>query len=462
MGTGCRDILNHGQQSRYPSPVDRAEVPIFIDRTQAKAEISATESRFPPADASSPSGTDAPKSKFLSVSAAISNMKDTGKHYDLIVIGAGILGTFHAYHAAERGLKVALVEKNSSPRDATVRNFGQAVPSGFDQDWQRIGRRSLEIYQSIQSRFDITARNNGSLYVASNDEEQTLLDELAVINKSNGYSSERWSVEQCRARYPRLCADYCRGGLFFPEEFSINPLRMIHRLHQFMAERGKVDLYYRTLVQELDANADGTVTARISGKRTLSADKVIVCCGHEFQSLFPEIFAQSAMEIVKLQMLRLKPQLPGEILGNLLTGLTIRRYESFKECPSYEQIIAAQPADSFSQKWGVHILFKQEADGGIILGDSHEYMPAARADEIGYDLREDVNRYFIDEGRKIMDLPSWEIESSWNGFYCQTKESGGVFRHKPGKNIHVITGIGGKGVTGSPGFAEKNINAIFS
>ena len=40
--------------------------------------------------------------------------------FDLIVVGAGVLGTFHAYHAQGRGLKVALVERNGAPDRATA------------------------------------------------------------------------------------------------------------------------------------------------------------------------------------------------------------------------------------------------------------------------------------------------------------------------------------------------------
>ncbi|GAB3543766.1 FAD-dependent oxidoreductase [Spirosoma fluminis] len=51
--------------------------------------------------------------------------------YDLIVIGAGALGTFHAYHAAKAGLRVLLLEKDNYPVGATVRNFGQVEDLGY-------------------------------------------------------------------------------------------------------------------------------------------------------------------------------------------------------------------------------------------------------------------------------------------------------------------------------------------
>ncbi|MEM9827532.1 MAG: FAD-dependent oxidoreductase, partial [Planctomycetota bacterium] len=173
-------------------------------------------------------------------------MQPISKSFDLIVIGGGVLGTFHAYHAVGRGLRVLLIERNAEPKDATVRNFGQVVPSGMDDHWQRLGRASLETYQSIQDQFDVSIRNNGTIYIASDDEELALIEELAQINNEAGYASELWTADQCISRYPNLRRDYCRGGLYFPQELSVNPRVMIHRLHQYMQSMPKFHCQFNT------------------------------------------------------------------------------------------------------------------------------------------------------------------------------------------------------------------------
>ena len=137
------------------------------------------------------------------------------KKTDLIIIGAGVMGTFHAYHALEMGLTVRLIEKSQYPQGATVRNFGQIVPSGMNKKWQQFGKKSLNIYKKIQLKFDISLRPNGSVYLASNEEEMVLLEELHTINQANQYPSELLTTGDCLRRYPGLRADYCTGGLFF-------------------------------------------------------------------------------------------------------------------------------------------------------------------------------------------------------------------------------------------------------
>jgi glycine/D-amino acid oxidase-like deaminating enzyme len=146
----------------------------------------------------------------------------------------------------------------------------------------------------------------------------------------------------------------------------------------------------------------------------------------------------------------------------VLTGLSIRRYESFTQCPSWSSVKSRETEDSFWRKWGVHILFKQESDGGIILGDSHEYASARQVDDLQFDLRRDINDYFVAEGRKIFDLPSWDIEAAWYGVYCQTSHPSGIFTKTIGSNIHIVTGIGGKGMTSSAAFANHQLKEILN
>lgn len=381
------------------------------------------------------------------------------KKTDVLIIGGGALGTFHAFHALNAGLSVRLLEKNDQPQEATVRNFGQVVPSGMDIKWQRFGRRSLEIYKQLQATTDITVRNNGTVYIASNAEEMQLIEELRTINANEDYTSELLTAQQCLDKYPGLRADYCDGALFFPEEVTVDARQMIHRVLDILRQNENFHYHPATVAQEVQ-KVNGECTIQCNTGELFKAAKTIICSGAEFKLLFPDVFNDSDLEISKLQMMQTVPQPTMQVPGNILTGLSIRRYESFRACPSYASINAQEDPNAFWKKWNVHILFKQHEDGSFIIGDSHEYMDAREADKIGFDIYPQVNDYMIDEAKKIFDLEDWTMQRVWTGIYSQCKTND-LFQRTIDDDIHIVTGIGGKGMTGSAGFSEANIKDIF-
>jgi FAD dependent oxidoreductase TIGR03364 len=378
---------------------------------------------------------------------------------DLLIIGGGVLGTFHAAAALKRGLRVTLCEASTTPRGASVRNFGQIVPSGMQPAWQGYGRESLKIYTDLQRRTDISLRRGGSVYLASDREELGLLEELARINRNNDYPSELWTSTRCRDHLPGLRKDYCEGGLYFPEEASIEAPKMVGRVLAYLAENEQLDYRPGHRIVELEGGG-ARVRAKDNHGNCYHADRCILCSGGEVQSLFPDRFRNSDLQLCKLQMMRLAAG-PGPTLpGNVLTGLSIRRYEAFRDCPSYASVKAAEDPAAFWKRWGVHILFKQDPDGSVILGDTHEYAPAAEADRLGFENRPDLNAYMLGEARRIFELPRWTVAATWNGFYSQCRDRD-IYLEHVGERIHLVTGIGGKGMTAGPGFAAAHIARLY-
>ena len=380
--------------------------------------------------------------------------------YDVIIVGAGILGIAHAFHSLKAGLKVALFERNSYPQDASVRNFGQVVPSGFGTKWQRFGRTSLDIYKAIQAEIDITVRQEGSIYLANTEDELTLLDELAEINVYNDYPSVRLTKEKCLSRYSGFRSSYVKGGLYFPGEIIVDPRQAASKIIQYLASKFELAYFPRNLIREV-SNSNGTVEVINSRSEKYFAQKVFICSGNEFQTLFPEVFADSGIQIVKLQMLETVPQPHLKIRGSVLTGRTIRRYESFQECPSYAAIKAKENVQAYHNKKGIHILLKQSPSGSMILGDSHEYTSVQTPEELSFDIDNEINCFMLGQTQQIFDLEDWRIKQSWLGYYCQHPHRD-IFNHTINEHIHIVTAIGGKGMTGAFGYALENTHNILS
>lgn len=375
--------------------------------------------------------------------------------YDLIVVGAGVLGAFHAYFALQRGLKVLLLEKDVRPREATVRNFGQIITSGMAEGtWFDYARASLETYQKIQAEYDISIRQNGSLYLAATPLEMQVLVEKHARYQLMGYPSRVLTVAQCCARLPAVQASYCVGGLLFEQEVTAEPDQLIYRLLAYLRARFQLDYLPATPVREVTAGDAGATVVDAFGRRYAAA-QVLVCSGRDCKLLFPSVFAQSDLQLCKLQMLATYPLPQVALPGSVLTGLSIRRYPAFRACPSFAQLLA-EDMDPELRQWGIHILFKQAVDGSLILGDTHEYADLAAADDLDFNNADHLNQLLLHQARRIIGLPDWRIQRTWNGYYTQSK-SAEIFQHSPDPRIHIVTGIGGKGMTSAGGFAQHHI-----
>lgn len=379
--------------------------------------------------------------------------------YDLIVIGGGILGLSHAYHSLQKGLKVLLIEKNTQAMGASILNFGQVVPSGFGVEWQKYGIASTQHYLDMATHADISVRKEGSIYIASDEDEMTLIEELHHINKSNTYPSQLITAQQCKEKYPMLKDDYVKGALFFPDEINGDSRKTIPAITQYLVSGLGMHIINGKRIVDIYETENEAIVFDTAGDKWVGG-QVIICNGSEYQSLFPEEFPKADIQLVKLQMMETIPQ-HTSIPGSVLTGWTIRRYESFSECPSYSHIKAEENKTSFQNQLGIHILFKQTASGSIILGDSHE---DATIDEEHHlqlqDNNQSINDFMVAEAKKIMDI-DYTMARTWAGCYSQSKKEP-IFHKKIDHRIHVVTAIGGKGMTASLGWAAQHINTIFS
>lgn len=378
--------------------------------------------------------------------------------YDLIVVGGGVLGAFHAFHALRAGYRVLLLERDAAPMQASVRNFGQVVPSGLAPGrWFGFGREGLALYHDLHRAGVPGIRIEGSLYVASDEAESGLLDEAADAFAAEGYPAQRLTASACRRHVPSMRADYARDGLFFPDEVTVDARALVPNLLAYLVEQHGLD--YRPMHPVVACEtAGGGVTLTVAGGQTFAAAHAVLCTGHEVKLLLPDVLRAADLVVTKLQMLETEPLADVRLPGNLLTGLTIRRYERFQTLPSYGRL-TRDHLDPRVAEWGVHLLFKRTDEGTIVFGDSHEYATAHEADALGFDVRADVNAFLTDEARRILDLPFERLRRTWFGVYSQTR-TGDVFTHAVADCLHVATGIGGKGMTASGGFARAHLDTF--
>jgi FAD dependent oxidoreductase TIGR03364 len=375
---------------------------------------------------------------------------------DLVVVGAGVLGTFHAYFAARRGLSVLLVERNSLPSDASARNFGMVprtiAPTGGE--WADHALATSEIYCRIQREQDISIQRSGALYLASNGVEAAVLQEFAQQHGPS-YRCELLDALQVRGRYPFVREEYCSAALLFPDDLTLEPRKMLARLIPYVVESGQVEYLPNTTIVSVETFGHGCAARSANGASFL-ADRVVICSGAEYRTLFPELFRASGLRVCKLQMMRtvaLPPVLPHAILS----GLSIARYPAYADCPTYAKL--NQSINGELKEYGIHLLLKQAADGSVIIGDSHQYRDVLDAHCLEERTSSAIGDVILRYAKGMVRLPSWSISEMWNGFYLQHPEKP-IYTEMIDERIHIVTGIAGKGMSTGPGFARASVDRL--
>ena len=379
--------------------------------------------------------------------------------FDVVVVGAGIVGTFHAYLAAQRGLKTLLVDRDPAPRQATVRNFGMIVTGTIAAPgvWDGFARRTNELYRQLEeeSNEDLTIRHRGSLYVVETGLEDRVIREFADKAPSLGKRAEYLAAEDLTKSYAFLDPGYARGGLLFPDDMSVDPRRFIHLILEQLSRDENFTYKPDTCVVGIEPKAGGCQVTDGGGNQ-FSCGKTVICSGIEYRILYPDFCRESGVEICKIDMLRTGAQTNIDLRHNILSGLSVRRYPGFEVCPSYAELKAAPIGQTYNE-WGIHLLFKQADDGTVIVGDSHQYFPLS--DTTGFDNHAEVREAILTYGKRMVHLDDWTIGKSWAGYVMSHPDEDAVVG-EVAPSVHVALGIAGKGMSTAPGFAEANMARI--
>jgi D-hydroxyproline dehydrogenase subunit beta len=249
------------------------------------------------------------------------------------------------------------------------------------------------------------------------------------------------------AQAPAANPDGLIGALFSRSEVGVNPRAAIRGIPSWLADTFKVAFEFETAITRVD-----DTTAISSSGRTWNFDRLIVCGGADFETLFPQILGHSGLKRCKLQMLRTNPQPTNWRIGPLLaSGLTLRHYKNFEICPSLTELkrrIAVETPEL--DRYGIHVMASQTQKGSVILGDSHEYDDAIEPFDKAV-----IDESMLRELRSIIRLPDWTICEHWHGIYAKHPELP-IFAAEPTPNVFIRFGPGGAGMTMAFGLAERD------
>ncbi len=369
---------------------------------------------------------------------------------DIAVIGAGIAGLAHAFAAARRGQRVVLFERHQRAVGASSRNFGLVWPIGVPgalADRALFGR---SVWLDLADRAGFECQQNGSLLLAYHPDECEVLAEFSATLHAQRLNCQLLTTAQVLKRSAAVRSQGLLGGLWSPNELTVDPRKAVSQLPTWLAREYGVEVRFGATIQRLEPGHVETAA------ETWRVDQVYVCVGADFEMLFPAVFAASGITRCKLQMMRTRPQPTGWRLGpTLASGLTLARYETFAGCPALpalKQRLAAELPEYTRD--GIHVLLSQNGAGEVVIGDSHEY--GLTVDPFD---KEVIHQHILSYLATFAQVPSLEISERWHGIYPSLAgQIEFIAEAEPG--VIIVCDTAGLGMTLSFGLAEENLQRL--
>ncbi len=365
---------------------------------------------------------------------------------DVAIVGGGIVGMAFAWEAAHRGLSVALFERNAIAQGASVRNFGMIWPVGQPPgDMYRRALLSRETWLDVSQKTGIWAKPCGSVHVVHEADELGVLEEFVEAVKGTDFACELLTSAETIRRFPATNPNGLLGAMYSPAELVVDSPKAIAQLPKYLAEQLGVQCVFNETITTIEMPE-----VRTANGTTWTADRVLVCSGTDFETLFPEFFATSGIRRCKLQMMRTVPQPDGWQLGtHFAGGLTLSHYKAFEVCPTLPALKKrfAETMPDY-MRYGIHVMASQNSSGEIVIGDSHEY----DADISLFDKPE-IDALILNYLRKMVRLPDETLSRRWHGIYAKHPTQSFVTA-QPQQNCFIATAPGGAGMTLSFGYAR--------
>jgi len=345
------------------------------------------------------------------------------KGYDLIIVGAGIVGTACADYASQEGLSVAIVEPGPVGGDATAAAMGHLVAMDDDPAELALADYSLGLWEALTDVPQAEYSRCGTLWIARNEQEYARIPEKLARLAAAGVYAELVDNKQLYHLEPML-APGLAGGMRVPREAVVYPPGAAHYLLDRSLVRGAT--LYRSNAAAVQRDGlrldDGT---HLTGA-------VLIATGCALPELLPQLPLRK-----RKGHLVITDRYPGVI---------------------HHQLLELGYADSAHGDADNSVAFNVQPrpTGQILIGSSREY--GSDTPNVSMVM---VQRMLERTFQYLPGLRSLEALRIWTGFRPVSADGLPYLGRVPGQaNVWVAAGHEGLGVTTSLGSARLVIDQL--
>jgi glycine oxidase len=246
------------------------------------------------------------------------------ERYDLLVVGAGVIGLAAAWQEAGRGARVALVDPHPG-RGASYAAAGMLAPvteAAFGEEGLvEFSLHSAAAWPAFaeaierESGLPVGLVRSGTLLVGVDASDRDFLEQLQNFHARLGLESRFCLPSECRTHEPLLAAAIS-GGLFVPDDLQVDNRRLLAALAVAARRAGVEEVRARVLAID---DEKGAITGATTELGAISAARVLIAAG----AATPELVGQQVAPVsaVKGQILRLRTPEQGPSLSRTVRAI---------------------------------------------------------------------------------------------------------------------------------------------
>jgi len=287
------------------------------------------------------------------------------KKYDVLIVGAGIIGSAIAYFLSKEKIKVGVIEKGnigegtSNACDGYL--FLQSKKPGISL---KLALESIHILEKLQHEFkrDIEYEQKGGLVIINSEIEKKVLSQKVKEHQAFGLEVQMLDTKETLKIEPFLSKEIL-GSTYCKLDGSINPIALTLAFAETAIKNG-IDFYPSTEIENFIYENNHIIGITSTKKEQFFADKIVLATGIYSNKLLSKINIQLSLKPRRGQVIVSEPIAP--LLNHaLLSG----RYIAAKLYPEM-----LQDLNDPLNKMGIAFGIEQTKSGNLLIGTSREFV----------------------------------------------------------------------------------------
>ena len=229
---------------------------------------------------------------------------------DLVVVGAGTIGSWASVFAAELGAeRIVVLEKGVAGQGASSRAAGVVRAQGGTPETVALGMWSIDFYRSQPQRFgtDSGFRELGYLIVATSATQEREAKSRVEMQREAGLADVRWvDAAEAHDLNPTLDPSTFRGATYSPGDGCVDPPRNV-RAYSLAMQRAGVELRERTRFLGLRRDAAGRTIGVETSAGPIATGRVLLTGGPKLREVGKLVGARFFVGAVRHQVAVTEP-----------------------------------------------------------------------------------------------------------------------------------------------------------